>query len=67
VDGARVRRTQPAVPVRTSTYYNPHGGRRDLQVRMEGTQVLEDLRRELRAYHDGNGQFGHETFALARR
>jgi hypothetical protein len=34
---------------------------------MEGTRVLEDLRRELRAYHKGNGQFGYEMFVLERR
>jgi len=40
---------------------------RDLEGRMEGTRVLQNLRRKLRAYHDGNGQFGYEMFVLARR
>jgi hypothetical protein len=34
---------------------------------MEGTRVLDDLRRELRAYHEGRGQFGYEMFVLQRR
>ncbi|WP_207148777.1 hypothetical protein [Lamprobacter modestohalophilus] len=38
-----------------------------LEGQIEGTRVLDDLRRELRAYHEGNGQFGYEMFVLARR
>jgi hypothetical protein len=34
---------------------------------MEGTRALEDLRRELRTYRQGNGQFGCEMFVLQRR
>ena len=50
------------------TYYHPLEARlRDLERRMEGTRVLEDLRRELRAYHEGTGQFGYEMFMLRRR
>jgi len=50
------------------TYYHPLEVRlRDLQARMEGARVLEDLRRKLRAYHDGNGGFVYEMFVLARR
>lgn len=50
------------------TYYHPLEARlRNLEARMEGTRVLEDLRRELRAYHEGNGQFGYEMFVLERR
>jgi DNA-binding transcriptional MerR regulator len=49
-------------------YYHPLEARlRDLEGRIEGTRVLEDLRRELRAYHEGNGQFGYEMFVLERR
>jgi DNA-binding transcriptional MerR regulator/predicted O-methyltransferase YrrM len=50
------------------TYYRPLAARvRDLQGRLEGTRVLEDLHRELRAYHTGNGQFGYEMLVLERR
>jgi hypothetical protein len=50
------------------TYYHPLEARlRDLERRMEGTRVLEDLRRELRVYHEGRGQFGYEMFVLERR
>jgi SAM-dependent methyltransferase len=50
------------------TYYHPLEARvRDLERRMEGTRVLEDLRRELRAYHEGTGQFGYEMFVVERR
>ncbi|MBK1646781.1 methyltransferase [Thiocapsa imhoffii] len=50
------------------TYYLPLEERlRDLQARMKGTRVLDDLRRELRAYHEGDGQFGYEMFVLERR
>jgi hypothetical protein len=34
---------------------------------MAGSRVLEDLRRELRAYHEGHGQFGCEMFVRERR
>lgn len=54
---------QPAL----DAYYRPLEARlRDLEGRMEGTRVLEDLRRELRASHEGNGQFGYEMFVLER-
>lgn len=54
---------QPAL----DAYYRPLEARlRDLEGRMEGTCVLEDLRRELRASHEGNGQFGYEVFVLER-
>ena len=47
------------------TYYRPLEARlRELEGRMEGTRVLEDLRRELRAYHEGNGQFSYAMFVL---
>ena len=50
------------------TYYAPLEARvRDLEARMAGTRVLDDLRRELRTYHKGNGQFGYEMFVLERR
>lgn len=50
------------------TYYHPLEARlRDLERRMEGTRVLEDLRRELHVYHEGRGQFGYEMFVLERR
>ena len=50
------------------TYYHPLEARlRDLQGRMEGARVLEDLRRELRAYHEGKGQFGYEMLVLQCR
>ena len=50
------------------TYYRPLEARlRELEGRMEGKRVLEDLRRELRAYHEGNGQFGYAMFVLERR
>jgi SAM-dependent methyltransferase len=50
------------------TYYQPLEARlRDLEGRLEGTRVLEDLRRELRVYHEGRGQFGYEMFVLERR
>ena len=50
------------------TYYRPLEARvRDLEGRMAGTRVMDDLRRELRAYHEGNGQFGYEMFVLERR
>lgn len=49
------------------TYYRPLEARvRDLEGHMAGTRVLDDLRRELRAYHEGNGQFGYEMFVLER-
>jgi cyclopropane fatty-acyl-phospholipid synthase-like methyltransferase len=50
------------------TYYEPLEARlRDLEGLIENTRVLEDLRRELRAYHEGNEQFGYEMFVLERR
>ena len=50
------------------TYYQPLEARlRDLEGRLEGTRVLEDLRRELHAYHEARGQFGYEMFVLERR
>lgn len=49
-------------------YYRPLEAKlRDLEGRMEGKRVLEDLRRELRAYHEGYGQFSYEMFVLERR
>jgi len=49
-------------------YYLPLEARLlELEGRIEGTRVLDDLRRELRAYHENNGQFGYEMFVLARR
>lgn len=50
------------------TYYRPLEARlHDVESRLEGRRVLEDLYRELRAYHEGNGQFGYEMFVLERR
>jgi cyclopropane fatty-acyl-phospholipid synthase-like methyltransferase len=49
------------------TYYRPLEARvHHLAGRMAGTRVLDDLRRELRAYREGNGQFGSEMFVLER-
>jgi cyclopropane fatty-acyl-phospholipid synthase-like methyltransferase len=49
------------------TYFRPLEARlRELEGRMKGMRVPEDLRRELRAYHEGRGQFGYEMFVLAR-
>lgn len=50
------------------TYYRPLEARLNhLEGRIDGTRVLEDLRRELRAYHEGGGQFGYAMFVLERR
>jgi DNA-binding transcriptional MerR regulator/predicted O-methyltransferase YrrM len=50
------------------TYYLPLEARlRDMEERMAGQRVLDDLHRELRAYHEGRGQFGYEMFVLALR
>jgi hypothetical protein len=40
---------------------------RDLEGRIREKRVLEDLHRELRAYHESNGQFGYEMLVLERR
>ena len=49
-------------------YYQPLAARlRDLEGRLEGTRVLEDLRGELRAYREGSGQLGYEMFVLEHR
>jgi hypothetical protein len=49
-------------------YYHPLEARlRGLEGKMEGTRVLEDLCRELRAYHEGKEQSGKEMFLLRRR
>jgi hypothetical protein len=46
-------------------YFRPLEARlHEMERPLAGTQVLEDLRRELRTYHDGNGQFGYEMFVL---
>jgi hypothetical protein len=34
---------------------------------MAGTRGLEDLRRDPRAYREGNGQFGYDMLVLERR
>lgn len=48
-------------------YFRPLEARlHEMEGPLAGTQVLEDLRRELRTYHDGNGQFGYEMFVLER-
>ena len=50
------------------TDYQPLEARlRDLEGRLEGTRVLEDLRGELRAYREGSGQLGYEMFVLEHR
>ena len=49
-------------------YYRPLEVRvLELEGRMAGMRVMDDLRRELRAYHEGNGQFGYEMFVLELR
>ena len=51
-----------------AAYYLPLEVRlRHLEARMTGQRVLDDLRRELRAYHEGQGQFGYGMFVLAPR
>jgi SAM-dependent methyltransferase len=55
---------QPAL----DAYYRPLEAKlRDLEGRIREKRVLEDLHRELRAYHESNGQFGYEMFVLERR
>jgi hypothetical protein len=50
------------------TYYQPLEARLlDLEGRMEGIRVLKDLRWELRAHHEGSGQFGYEMLVLEHR
>lgn len=49
-------------------YYRPLEARlRAVEGQMVGQRVLDDLRRELRAYHEGKGQFGYEMFVLEHR
>ena len=49
-------------------YYRPLEARViELEGKMAGMRVMDDLRRELRAYHEGNGQFGYEMFVLELR
>jgi DNA-binding transcriptional MerR regulator/ubiquinone/menaquinone biosynthesis C-methylase UbiE len=49
------------------TYYRPLAARLDaLEPRLEGTRVLEDLRREIAVLEAGRGQFGYEMFVLER-
>jgi signal transduction histidine kinase len=46
-------------------YYRPLEARlRDVEGQLVGQRVLDNLRREVRAYHEGKGQSGHEMFVL---